>query len=324
VVVQAEQKRDTQSARSGMMVYINGKIVPAAEATVSVFDWGFLYGDGVFEGLPVVNGRCFKLHEHIERLLASARYALIPSRVTHDEWVAAVKATAQASNLRQGYMRPLVTRGTGMMGLRNIGQLGEPSALVIPQQEVPKTAEEVARMKVTARILSVRRTPPQCVESRAKLCNYQNNIMALLEQIQVGVDVGIQLDLSGFVAEAPAANIFVVHGDRVSTPRRHNVLNGITRATVIEIVAELGGEVVETDLTPFDLLSADEIFTTASLDGVVPVTEMNGRRVGNGAMGSMSRRLLDAYNSLQQRAGVDLELAEEPSAKTAVGERATG
>lgn len=300
-------------SRSGMKVYINGKIVPASEAAMSVFSWGFLYGDGVFEGLPVVEGRCFRLYEHIGRLLASARYALISSP-SSEEWIAAVMMTAQASNLRNGYMRPLLSRGAGMMGMRNIGKLGEPDVVVIPQQEIPKGADEVAEMSVSARILSVRRTPPQCLESRAKLCNYQNNIMAVLEQRRLGVDVGIQLDLAGFVAEAPAANIFAVHSGRLSTPRRHNVLNGITRATVIELVAAEGGEVAERDLTPYDLYSADELFMTASLDGLTPVTEIDGRQVGAGRMGQVSRRLLDSYNALQLNEGVDLKVPDGPLA----------
>lgn len=296
------------ASEAELHVYINGEFLPASQAMMSVFSWGFLYGDGVFEGLPVVDGRCFRLHEHIDRLLASARYAMIPSP-SREEWADAIMRTAQASSLRDGYMRPLLSRGAGMMGMRNIGSLGAPDVVVIPQREVARSAGEVAEMRVVARILSVRRTPPQCLESRAKLCNYQNNVMAVLEQRRVGADVGIQLDIAGFIAEAPAANVFAVHGDRISTPRPHNVLNGITRATVMDILAREGGAVRETDLTPYDLYSADEVFLTASLDGLTPVTEIDGRQVGSGRMGPTSLHLLEAYNDLQRNEGIDLKVA---------------
>jgi branched-chain amino acid aminotransferase len=305
---QATARASRTDASPELHVYINGEMVPASQATMPVYSWGFIYGDGVFEGLPVVDGRCFRLHDHIDRLLASARYVMIPSP-SHEEWVDAVMMTAQASKLRDGYMRPILSRGVGMMGTRHMDSLGRPDAVVIPQRESVRGADEVAQMQVSARILTIRRTPPQCLESRAKLCNYQNNIMAVLEQRRLGADVGIMLDIAGFIAETAAANLFAVHGDRISTPRRHNVLNGITRATVMDIVAREGSAVDERDLTPFDLYSADEVFLTASLDGLTPVTDIDGRSIGSGRMGPVSRHLLETYNAMLGTEGVDLKVA---------------
>jgi branched-chain amino acid aminotransferase len=289
-----------------LLVYVNGEFKPAAEASVSVFSWGFLYGDGVFQGLAVKEGRCFGFESHMDRFFQSAAYMAIVPPVSRDECEAIIAETARINDLYEGYLRPLFTRGVGRMGLRNVQSLGGGEFFVIPQHERAYTVEEVKANLHRAKTVSVRRIPPASIDARAKLCNYQNNILAVIEHRAAGADTGIMLDVHGFVAEGPAENIFVVKDGEVSTPPRHNVLNGVTRAAIIEVARAQDRLVRERDLTVYDLYNADEVFFTGSLHGIGPVAEIDGRRIGSGEIGDVSLELLLGYRALEEAESFEL------------------
>ncbi|MGI8559405.1 MAG: aminotransferase class IV [Solirubrobacteraceae bacterium] len=288
-----------------LQVYVNGTFRPAREAAVSVYSWGFTYGDGVFEGLCVRDGRCFGFERHMDRFFASAAYMRMAVPVSREECIAAIAQTARLNDLRTGYMRPIITRGTGRMGLRNIDSVGLPELFIIPQRERALTIEEIVARQMRAITVSVRRPPPACIDSRAKLCNYQNNILGVLQYRNARVDAGILLDVNGFIAEGPSENVFVIKDGDLLTPRGHNVLNGITRWAIMEIAVEQGRGTREADLTTHDLYTADEVFLTGSLQGVSPLCEIDGRPIGDGSMGAVSLELLHAYRE-RERGGYPL------------------
>jgi branched-chain amino acid aminotransferase len=281
----------------GEWVYVNGQIRPKEQATVSVFDHGFLYGDGVFEGMAVVNGGVFKLDAHLDRLFASATYLAIaaPDRsVVRDATI----ETARRNALAEGYLRVLLTRGAGPVGIRNMAKLGSPTLVIIGQHETRAARASIYENGLKAVVSSIRRIPPQCVDGKAKTCNYVNNILAYLEARQAGADTAILLDVDGYVAENYAANLFVVARGVVKTPRLGSILNGITRQTVLHLCAELDLPHDEAALTVHDLYCADEIFETGSLAEIKPISFVGGRSIGAGTPGPVTRRLHVALRAL--------------------------
>jgi len=283
----------------GDWVFVNGEICARDHAKVSVFDHGFLYGDGVFEGIAVVNKAIFKLEPHLDRLDDSARYLAIavPDR---DRLIAAVLDTARKNGLTEGYLRVVLTRGEGPVGIRNMDKLGAPTLVVIAQHETRALRAAVYENGLSAIVSSLRRTPPACVDGKAKTCNYVNNILAYLEARHAGADTAILLDIEGFVAEDYAANLFCVTGGKVRTPSLGSILNGITRQTVLRLCAESGTGHEETRLTLHDLYVADEVFETGSLAEVKPVTSIAGRSIGTGKPGPVTRRLHSALRALME------------------------
>jgi len=226
----------------------------------------------------------------------------------------AIRQTVNVNSLEQGYLRPIVTRGTGPMGLRNIQHIHAPDIVIIPQIEGILSVEQIAQMQVRAKTVGVRRTPPECLDPRVKACNYMNLIMAKLEHLASGADTAIILDTHGFVAEGPADNIFAVRRGRIYTPPPQNVLNGITRATVMEIAAAESNPVIEANLTLYDLYTAEEVFVTGSLEGIVPITEIDGRKVASGRMGELSLHLLECYRQRARAEGIPVLAAAESKA----------
>jgi len=287
-------------------IYINGKFYAPADAKISVFNWSFIYGDGVFEGLPMHKGRCFRLMQHLDRLYTSITHMQIPFTLKREEIVEIVRQTVKENKLSDGYMRFLVARGTGPTGLRNIDMLQGPDIVVIPQLETQRTTEESAQMKVRAKTVGVRRTPPECLDPRVKANNYQNMILAKLEQRAAGADQAIMLDIHGFIAEGPAENIFAVRQGKLLTPLPHNVLNGVTRGAIMEIGTDQGLNVREMNMTLHDLYNADELFVSGSLHGIAPITEIDGRKVGEGKMGPISRKILEQYWAMEAQEGYRL------------------
>jgi branched-chain amino acid aminotransferase len=184
------------SAMDGLWVYVNGTYVPAAEATVSVFDRSFVYGDGVFEGIEVDDGGIFKLDAHVDRLYRSAAYLRIAIPIEKSAMRAVIVEVVRRSELRHGYVRPLVSRGAGPLGLERMAELGPPAVVVMPQHRPPKEARTYRAV-----ILATRRTPAQCLDPRVKSNNYLNNVLGKLEQLDAGADAGIFLDVDGFVSE---------------------------------------------------------------------------------------------------------------------------
>ena len=286
-------------AMDGLCVYVNGKFVPAAEATVSVFDRSFVYGDGVFEGIEVEDGGIFKLDAHVDRLYRSAAYLRIAIPMEKGEMRGVIVEVVRRSELRHGYVRPLVSRGAGPLGLERVAELGPPTVVVMPQHRPPKEARTYRAVIVTTR-----RTPAQCLDPRVKSNNYLNNVLAKFEQLEAGADAGIFLDVDGFVSECCGENVFAVRDGRLVTPPATRTLDGITRQTVIALARESGIEVSETEMTRYDLYTADEAFLTATLCGIGYIVRVDGRIIGAGEPGPVSRRLYDLYRACKRRESV--------------------
>lgn len=286
-----------------MLIYIDGEFYPENEAKISVFDHGLLYGDGVFEGIRVYNGRIFKLGEHIERLYESAKTVGIEVPLSKEEFKKAIIEVVRRNNLRDAYIRPIVTRGRGRLGL-DPRHCQKPTVIIIPQrlEEYPLTV--AAKKAVRAIVSSIRRTPPFCLPPMVKSLNYQNNILAKLEAIRAGVDEAIMLDWMGYVCEGTGDNIFIVkNGVLITPPIYASILLGITRQTIIDIAKRLKMEVLERNITIHDLYNADEVFLTATGIEIVPVIEIDGRKIGSGEPGPVFIRIKEEFENLTQKTG---------------------
>lgn len=287
------------AGETGLWVYLNGKFVPAAEATVSVFDRSFVYGDGVFEGIEVENGGIFKLDAHLDRLYRSAAFLRIAIPMSKADMRDVIIEVVRRSELRNGYIRPLVSRGVGPLGLERVAELGAPTVVVMPQHRPPKEARSYRAV-----VLATRRNPAQCLDPRVKSNNYLNNVLGKFEQLDAGADAGIFLDIDGFVSECCGENLFAVTGGRIATPPATRTLDGITRQTVIALARNAGLPVAEIEMTRYDLYTADELFLTATLSGIGYIVEVDGRRVGTGQPGPVSRELYAQYRECKQRESV--------------------
>jgi branched-chain amino acid aminotransferase len=277
-----------------MKVYINGKFVDEAEAVVSVFDRSFLYGDGIFEGIGVYRGRILYLKEHVERFYRSAVGVgiAIPEPPAAMEKI--ILETARVNAMTTGYLRPLVTRGVGPLGLSSSAQVRNPNVLVIPQG-AGRIKYEGDVPGFTAAVVTVRRTPPDCLDPRIKSNNYLNNILAQREAQLAGSDLAVMLDARGFIAEGQADNLFCVTSGRLRAPHSHNALDGITRRVVLDLGREMTLNPAEEDLTVYDFLHADELFATNTLDGIRHIARFQGVEIGGGAMGPITAELRRRY-----------------------------
>ncbi len=281
----------------GEYIWLNGVIVPRDEAKVSVLDHNFVYGDGAFEGLQVVNGGIFKLDRHIDRLYDSARYLAIDIGMPRGRFIDAVVETARRNRMHDGYLRPVVSRGAGPVGIRHMDRLGPATVVIIAQHEEAGRAQALDR-GLSAQVVSQRRVPSQCIDARVKSCNYINNVLAYLEAKHAGADTAIMLDIAGNVAEGYGSNIFAVRRGRVVTPALGDILEGITRATVLDLCREAAIPTGETRLSVYDLLTADEVFETATLAEISPIIAVNGRPIGAGKAGPIARQLHAALRKL--------------------------
>ncbi len=286
----------------GELVYLNGQFVPAEEAKISVFDHGVLYGDGVFEGIRAYNGRIFKLDEHLQRLYRSAHSIMLEIPLSFDEMKQAVIETVRANGLRDAYIRLVVTRGVGDLGL-DPRKCKEPTVFIIASSIVLYPAEfyEKGLSLITC---STRRNISEAIDPSLKSLNYLNNILAKIETIRAGVPEGLMLNSEGYVAECTGDNIFIVYGDRVITPPVHvGALEGITRGVVMELAEQLGYEVAEEMFRLPAVYNADECFLTGTAAEIVPVVEVDGRKIGTGEPGPVTKRLREAFLDLVQREG---------------------
>ncbi|MEI8243409.1 MAG: branched-chain-amino-acid transaminase [bacterium] len=283
-----------------MLIYLDGKLVPEAQATVSVFDHGLLYGDGVFEGIRSYNGRVFLLKDHIVRLYRSAQAIGLTIPMTPDEMCRAVVATCQANDCRNGYIRLLVTRGVGNLGL-NPYQCPRPGVIIIAAniQLYPAECYEKGLRIITVGTV---RNHPEAVNPNIKSLNYLNNILAKIEAINSGVQEAVMLNHIGYVSEATGDNIFTVSGRTLSTPPAWcGCLVGITRDTVMKLAAANGFEVRESVMTRYDLYNADEVFLTGTAAELIPVVEIDKRTIGGGAPGAGTRRLTRLFRDFAAR-----------------------
>lgn len=286
---------------------VDGEFVPAATASVSIFDHSFLYGDGVFESIVCRGGRPFALRPHLDRLWASCQYLRITPPCDRDRIAALITELLERNGLADGYVRVVVSRGEGY-------PVSDPRKAVNPKLVISvQGASAAARPRdvgVKLAIASTRRIPPICLEPRVKSNNYLNHIVAKLEAIGAGADDAILLDIDGNVAELPVANIFVRHGDVLSTPPANGILAGITRETVMRLVsggaAGPGLRVEQRVMAPYDLFTASEVFIVGTGTGVAFVSSIDGRQVGDGTAGPATERLMDAYAELLAHGGPDV------------------
>jgi len=280
-----------------MLVYIDGKYYPKSEAKISVFDHGFLYGDGVFEGIRAYNGVVFKLKEHISRLYQSAHAMTLQIPLTKEQMVNAVVETLRKNKLKDAYIRLVVSRGTGDLGL-DPRKCPEPTVVIITGAIVLH-GNEAKEKGVTALISWVRRHPVDSTSHEIKSLNYLNSIMAKIEANNVGMDEAICLDKNGFVSEGTAENIFIVKNGRILTPPAYSgALSGITAQVVAKIATRLGVDVIESNITPYQLFNADEVFFTGTAAEIVPIREVNSRRIGSGKPGPITRQLMEEFQKV--------------------------
>jgi len=278
-------------------VYISGKLVPAEQAAVSVFDHGLLYGDGVFEGLRSYSGKVFRLAEHVERLYDSARAIRLDIPLSRDAMAAAINQTVAANGIQDGYIRAVVTRGAGTLGL-DPNRCSNPQVIIIADTITlyPKEFYDNGLELITS---SVIRNHPAALSPRIKSLNYLNNILAKIEGLKAGCVEALMLNHKGEVAECTGDNIFLVKHGRLSTPPLDaGILEGVTRNAVLEIAREAGMAVAEAPLTKHDVYIADECFLTGTAAEVVPVVKVDDRPIGSGKPGPVTRDLTARFHRL--------------------------
>jgi branched-chain amino acid aminotransferase len=278
-------------------VYINGKFFDKADARISVYDRGVLYGDGVFEGIRVYHGKVFRLKEHIDRLYDSARDIYLDIPMGKDKMIEAVRHTVQINNKHEGYIRLIVTRGAGSLGL-DPRKATEPQIIIIVDDIslYPPELYEAGLEIITA---STIRNHHNALNPRIKSCNYLNNIIAKIEAIRAGCLEAIMLNHNGEVAECTGDNIFLVkRGELYTPPTSAGILEGITRNAIIELAEQAGFTVHQVALTRHDVYSADEAFLTGTAAEVIAVVKCDGRVIGNGKPGPITRQMREGFQEL--------------------------
>lgn len=288
-----------------MKIYMNGKLVPEKAAKVSVFDHGLLYGDGVFEGIRSYNGRVFMLDEHIVRLFRSAKAIDLKIPMTQAGVAKAVVRTCKANRVMNGYIRLVVTRGVGSLGL-NPYTCATPQIIIIAGsiQLYPKKLYDEGLSIVTVGTI---RNHTESVNPQIKSLNYLNNILAKIEAINSGCMEAVMLNPQGFVAEATGDNIFVIRGNTLLTPPTWcGTLEGITRNVVMKLAAEAGMDVREDVMTRYELYTADEVFLTGTAAEVIPVVKIDRRSIGSGTPGPVTRQLAKTFNRFASSNGTPI------------------
>lgn len=297
-------KATAKSASSGsaLQIWLDGKLVPKEQAVVSVFDHGLLYGDGVFEGIRVYGGRVFKLPEHLERLSRSARAICLDMAMTSAQLEKAVLDTCRANGLTDGYVRLVVTRGVGDLGL-DPRKCPKATVFVIADK-ITLYPEECYTKGMEIITVSTRRISPQALSPNIKSLNYLNNILAKIEANQAGMREAIMLNAEGYVAECTGDNVFIVRdGALITPPTAAGALEGITRNAVMGLAAKLGLPIKEVFFTPYDIYTAAEAFLTGTAAEIVPVVKLDTRAIGDGTPGQWTLKLIQAYKELTRREG---------------------
>jgi len=294
-----------------MLIYIDGKLYPREQAKVSVFDHGILYGDGVFEGIRVYAGNIFKLREHIVRLFESAKTIGLELPMTLEELEQATIDTVAANQQRDAYIRLVVTRGVGDLGI-DPGNCGKPTLFIIVAS-IALYPEKFYAEGIPLITASTRRIPLESLDPRIKSCNYLNNILAKLEARRAHVPEAIMLNHYGRVAECTADNIFITKNGDLLTPRlTEGALPGVTRETVLQLAEQTGLRTRETILGLHDLYNAEECFLTGTGAEIVPVIQIDGRQIGSGKPGKNTRTLLERYREVRVRVGHQVDYAAAP------------
>ncbi len=287
-----------------MKVYIDGEWPDEADAKISVFDHGLLYGDGVFEGIRFYAGNVFRLDEHLERLYDSAKAILLEIPLTIDEMREATLETIRRNELRDGYIRLVVTRGVGTLGLSPFNC--KPSVIIIAAN-IALYAEECYTKGLVVVTCGTRRPSPAALSPSIKSLNYLNNIMAKIEAINAGATEGLMLNEEGLVAECTGDNVFYARKGTIYTPPNYaGSLPGITRGVIFELAAKLGIPIIEREMTRYDIYTCDEAFLTGTAAEVIPMVMLDRRHLGTGAPGEITLKLMAAFHDLTRSSGVPI------------------
>ena len=273
---------------------MNGKLIDKERAAVSVYDHGLLYGDGVFEGIRVYNGKIFQCDAHIDRLFASASAIRLKIPITREEIIEAMERTVAANGIVDGYIRLVVTRGPGTLGL-NPFKCTSPVVFVIADQ-IAIYSPEMYENGLEVIIAKTRRISPEMLPPLVKSCNYLNNILAKIEAVDAGVPEAIMLNAAGQVAEATGDNVFIVsHGVVITPPIETGILNGITRKVTINLARQLDIPLIERAIEVDELYAADECFLTGTAAEIIAVRKVDGRVIGQGKAGPITLKLMEAF-----------------------------
>ena len=292
---------------SNMQVYIDGTFHDETNAKISVFDHGLLYGDGIFEGICVYDGSIFRLEQHLKRMYESAKTIGLTIPLTVEQFKAAIVETVKRNNIKDGYIRPIVTRGVGKLGL-NPTNCGKPTVIIIPQNAERYPLLTAGRKPAKAIVSSIRRTPSFCLPASAKTLNYLNNVLAKQQANYAGVDEAIMLDWRGFVSEGTGDNLFILRNRALLTPPLHSsVLAGVTRQVVLEIAEASGMSVEERELTLHDLYNADEAFFVSTSLEIQPLIEIDGRVIGTGVEGNATKLIREKFNEVKRTEGTQAQ-----------------
>lgn len=291
--------------RMDLVIYFNGKFVPKNEARTSIYDHGFLYGDGVFEGIRAYNGRIFRLDEHLDRMYDSAKAIDLKIPLSKEEMKKAIIETLKKNKLEDAYIRPIVSRGDGDLGL-DPRKCPKPNVFIITQ-EWGAMYGDLYEKGLTAITVGVRRNAPESLPPNIKSLNYLNNILAKIEANAKGGDEAIIFDVHGNLSEGSGDNIFVVKNGRIITPPTLNNLRGITRAAAIELAMKEGIEVSEVNMGLFDIYTADEVFVTGTAAEIAPITRIDGRLISDGKPGKITKRLTAAFKELTKMEGTPVK-----------------
>jgi branched-chain amino acid aminotransferase len=285
-----------------MKIFIDGKYLNERDAKISVFDHGLLYGDGIFEGIRAYNGRLFKLKEHIDRLFYSAKAILLKMPMSHSGFMKATVETCRKNKLRDGYIRLVVTRGVGTLGL-NPKSCKRPSVIIIAGK-IQLYPPQFYQRGLDIITVPTTRNLHSALNPAIKSLNYLNNILAKIEANNGGCEEAVMLNAEGFVAECTGDNLFIVkNGELFTPPLSAGALYGITRQTVIELAEAAGLKVSEPNLARYDLFNADECFLTGTGAEIVPVVKIDGRVIGSGRPGALTRKLVEDYRALTKVSG---------------------
>jgi len=307
-----EHREEGKLAVEEPVVYVDGEWVPKSRASVSVFDHGLLYGDGVFEGIRVYDGVIFQFKEHLDRLYSSAKSIKLRLPFPLEEMTKALVETIKRNRLKDAYIRLVVTRGVGDLGV-DPRKCRKPSLIIIAESVDPSYGVIAKQRGISAIISSVRRDSVDATSHEIKSLNYLNSVMAKLEAVDVGADDALMLDRSGFVSEATTTNLFLVKNEEVFTPPSSaGILPGVTRKRTIKLVRELGYNMLERALTPYDVTNADEAFLTGTLAEIVPLVKVKGIEIGDGEPGPITHQIMDAFVTIRSDPKEGLPVYEEP------------
>jgi|SRR5271157_5964873 len=285
-------------------IYIDGKFYTKDNAKISVYDHGLLYGDGVFEGIRAYNGRVFRLDEHVDRMYDGAKAIMLTPPVTKQQMKDIILETLRKNNLKDAYIRPIITRGRGDLGL-DPNKCPKPTIICIAETWGAMYGD-LYEKGLTAITVSVRRNAPEALPTNIKSLNYLNNILAKIEANVKGGNEAIIFDIRGNLSEGSGDNIFVVKDGLVRTPFVQINLNGVTRGAVFDLSKKLKIPLGEANMGYFDLYTADEVFVTGTAAEICPVTKVDGRDIGTGKPGPVTKKLMAAYKKLTQTTGTPI------------------